>query len=234
MNKKHLFPIAGLFLMTVFSFSFTSCQKKVTGVKIYTDGFIDNPYFFEGTHRWFDAVIYPKNASDKSLTWKSSNTEVATIDKAGYMMAHTEGQTNIICKTNDGNFTDSCTIYIIGNYISHVMGIYKGNVTINDTLIIADVTLNLFNSSSTPSLTYNEGTLEMQFNTNNIYCSYKTFFENDQYKIKGNETETSDMPAISCEGVFNDQGSARISINIETKPITHLVFTGEKQAMSEL
>jgi hypothetical protein len=231
MNKKYLFQIAGLCLLIVFSFSFTSCKKKVTGVKIYTDGFIGEPFFFKGTHRWFDAVIYPKNASDKLLIWKSSNPAVASIDNAGYMIAHDEGQADIICITNDGNFTDTCTIYIIGDYMSHVMGIYKGNVTINDTGSVTNTTLNMYNSSSTATYNYNDGTLELQFNTTCIYCSYKTFFEDGQYKIKGNEEATLYMPAISCEGVFDDQGSADVVIDIETKPITHLVFTGKKQPM---
>jgi hypothetical protein len=154
------------------------------------------------------------------------------------MAAHSEGQTNIICKTNDGNFTDTdtdtCTVYIIDDHISHVIGIYIGNVIINNTDTVTNVELDIF-YNSTALATYNDDGVEMQFNTTYISCSYKTFFENSQYKIKGFSESDPDAnlnkPSISCEGVFDEDGYADVVFDVKTEPLMHIVLTEKKQTM---
>ncbi|MDE6581475.1 MAG: leucine-rich repeat protein [Duncaniella sp.] len=44
----------------------------------------------------------PENASDKTITWSSSNTEVATVDENGLVTAHTDGSTVIMAITVNG------------------------------------------------------------------------------------------------------------------------------------
>lgn len=47
--------------------------------------------------------FYPSGATDKSCTWSSSNTNVANVTSAGYVVAKAEGKTIITCMANDGS-----------------------------------------------------------------------------------------------------------------------------------
>ena len=73
------------------------------------------------------ANINPDVASDKTVTWTSSDTSVATVDKDGVVRGVKTGSTTITAKTNDGGFEASCTV----NVINAVMGI-----TISDNSIM--------------------------------------------------------------------------------------------------
>ena len=89
------------------------------------------------------ATVHPENATDKSVTWSSSNNNVATVDNNGKVTAVSEGQTTIAVTTNDGGFSTDCTVNVIN--ISHICV-----VTAN-----ADSTLELINKGeNNPDLQY--------------------------------------------------------------------------------
>lgn len=61
------------------------------------------------------ATIAPENATDKNLTWDSSDDSVATVDQEGNVTAvatATDGQTATITVTSANGKTDSCVITI--------------------------------------------------------------------------------------------------------------------------
>ena len=58
------------------------------------------------------ASVLPANASNKSVTWTSSNTATATISATGTISAKAEGVTTITCKTIDGNYTAECYVVV--------------------------------------------------------------------------------------------------------------------------
>jgi hypothetical protein len=58
------------------------------------------------------ATVIPSTASNKTVTWESSNTEVATVSSAGLVTAIGAGSATITVKTNDGNFTDTCAVTV--------------------------------------------------------------------------------------------------------------------------
>ena len=57
-------------------------------------------------------VMLPTNASNNSVTWLSTNTSVATVDKTGLVVAKNVGSTVIILKTLENGQTVYCTINV--------------------------------------------------------------------------------------------------------------------------
>ena len=58
-------------------------------------------------------TISPSNATDKSVTWSSSNETVAYVDGNGKVTAKAKGEASITCKANDGSGKqDKCYITV--------------------------------------------------------------------------------------------------------------------------
>ena len=65
------------------------------------------------------ATVLPENATNKSVTWKSSNEVVATVDANGKVTAVSIGEAIITAMTNDGsNLSASCKVIVHANYLS--------------------------------------------------------------------------------------------------------------------
>lgn len=55
--------------------------------------------------------ITPENATNKSVTWSSSNDEIATVSN-GVVTGVSAGEATITVTTVDGSFTDTCTVTV--------------------------------------------------------------------------------------------------------------------------
>ena len=58
-------------------------------------------------------TISPANATNKNITWSSSNSRVASVSNSGKVTANAEGAATITAKTNDGNYTATCTVTVV-------------------------------------------------------------------------------------------------------------------------
>lgn len=58
------------------------------------------------------ATVAPDNATNKSVSWSSDNTDVATVDSSGKVTAVKAGTAKITVKTTDGAKTAVCTITV--------------------------------------------------------------------------------------------------------------------------
>ena len=59
-----------------------------------------------------NATVLPETATNKSVTWSSSNTAIATVSPTGLVTGHQLGYATITVKTVDGNRTDKCVIQV--------------------------------------------------------------------------------------------------------------------------
>lgn len=57
------------------------------------------------------ATVTPNDATDKSVTWSSSDDEVATVED-GVVTAVAAGTATITVTTTDGDFTDTCEVTV--------------------------------------------------------------------------------------------------------------------------
>ncbi len=61
------------------------------------------------------ATVLPENATDKTVTWTSSNTAVATVDSEGKVAAIAGGDATITVVTKDGSKTATCAIKVLSS-----------------------------------------------------------------------------------------------------------------------
>lgn len=66
----------------------------------------------EGEYISLDYEVLPADASNKGVSFKSSNDAVATVDAAGKVTAVKEGTATITVTTADGGFTDTCVVTV--------------------------------------------------------------------------------------------------------------------------
>jgi len=59
------------------------------------------------------ATVLPENATNKNITWSSSNPGVATVDNNGVVTVISVGVSRITATTVDGNHTASCGIAVV-------------------------------------------------------------------------------------------------------------------------
>lgn len=63
-----------------------------------------------GDSQTLTATIFPANATNKNVTWASSNTSVATVDADGKVTCLSDGKAVITVKTDEGGYTALCNV----------------------------------------------------------------------------------------------------------------------------
>ncbi|MBS7230281.1 Ig-like domain-containing protein [Flavobacterium psychroterrae] len=70
---------------------------------------------YAGNTQQLSATIAPANATNKTVTWSSNNTAVATVNSSGLVSAVSAGTATITATTQDGNKTATATITVNPN-----------------------------------------------------------------------------------------------------------------------
>lgn len=71
----------------------------------------------EGSTKQLTATVYPTNASNKTVSWSSNNTQVVSVSSNGKLTAKAPGTATITAKTSNGK-TKTCTVTVKGIVIS--------------------------------------------------------------------------------------------------------------------
>ncbi len=86
-----------------------SVLMPVGGVEIEQD----DAQLYAGKTLILSAEVFPSNASNKNVSWSSSDDNVATVNGGGIVTAVGRGTATITVTTEDGSFTDSITVTVL-------------------------------------------------------------------------------------------------------------------------
>jgi len=81
------------------------------------------------------ATVSPSNATNKAVTWSSSNTAIATVNATGLVTAVTAGAATITVTTTDGAKTASCTVTVTGTTTTYynIINRWQANTYLYDS-----------------------------------------------------------------------------------------------------
>lgn len=103
-----------------------SIAKKTVNVKsVKLDK--SNLTLYVGQTGQLKATVSPSNADNKKVTWKSSNTKIATVDKNGKVTAKAAGTVKVTVQTADGKKTATCTVKVLKGVPVYRLYNKKGN-----------------------------------------------------------------------------------------------------------
>ncbi len=148
----------------------------------------------------FQAVVYPADATNKSVTWSSSDTSVAKVSASGLVTAVKAGTAEITVTTTDGKKTDGCTIVVLQKATG--ISVEKSTFTVNkgQTLKI--------NATVEPANANNKNIL-WEFEDDNIATV-------DEYgRVTGIAVGQTVVTAVSVDGGF--KASCLVIVN---EPVT--------------
>ena len=74
------------------------------------------------------ATVAPSNATNKAITWSTSNSSVATVSSSGLVTAVAAGSATITVTTSDGGYTATCTVAVSGSAVWTT--VYDNNVSV--------------------------------------------------------------------------------------------------------
>jgi len=177
-----------------------SCQVNVTPVMV--TGITLNSTsatIYPGDELQLTATVSPSNATNKAVTWQSSNTSVATVDATGRVTAVAVGSATITATATDGSGKSaSCTVIVA-------------------PILATSVTLNRTSASINPGETVQLTATVLPENTYNKAVTWKSSnttvatVTNDG-KVTGKTTGSCIITCTTADG-SNKSATCAITVN---------------------
>ena len=123
MKQKKLVSVIGALVLVISAVLVVSgCRHNnnpvpVTGVSL---NIMAHAFMNDGNYELqLEAKVLPENATNKNVTWKSSNERRITVDQTGKVTYHrlNEGDgpedIDVTVTTEDGGYTSTCTLSVL-------------------------------------------------------------------------------------------------------------------------
>lgn len=187
----------------------STCKVKVSSEYIPVTGISLNKSSLNiliGTTETLIKSISPSNATNKDVTWHSSNTDIATISQSGQITAKKLGTTTITVSTSSG-YRTTCRVTVIDTVPLKGININKTNITIKEK------------STDSLSITYNPSNAT---NKNVTWRSSNTNVAtvNSSGKVTGITPGTATITAVS-----NDSGhvaTCKVTVEALSKKVSSI------------
>lgn len=94
-----------------------------------------------GSKEYLFAIIYPASATNRNVSWTSSNPNVATVSSLGLVTGIAPGITTITVKTEDGGFTSDCQVTISNTIVANPdFSVNGGTFASSQTITLSSTT----------------------------------------------------------------------------------------------
>ena len=142
------------------------------------------------------ATVTPSNATNKAVTWTSSNENVATVSVRGVVTAVSAGTATITATTMDGGFAATCTV----------------TVTVENLIVESNITrgayINRDNGSANTSGAF-DATDYMWLKPNKTYYAEGPYMENFYAFYNSSKTFVTSPPSDVTVTYENDRNGRR-------------------------
>ena len=153
-----------------------SCSVTVTDSTVHVTGVTLNKNsttLTVGGNETLTAMVAPNNATNKNVTWSSSNSSVASVSN-GTITAKAAGNTTITVSTVDGNHTATCTVTVNAlpgptSTTQYSMITSTSDLEVGKSYLIASaVNSNKIKTMSATDNTNNRPTVELSVSSNKV------------------------------------------------------------------
>ena len=135
------------------------------------------------------ATVYPLDATDKSVEWKSSDAGVASVDQDGKVVAIHTGKTNITARAGAEEATCKVTVVRAAESIADISMLDDGTqVGTNPVLVVAKTVDGLLLSEEGHCIY--------------LQSDYAPALVGDIIKVRGTKLTTRGLPILSGSGFF--------------------------------
>lgn len=211
----HLFALSLLLpLLAVFS----SCREEEP-MPVAVESVELNEYYLTlkvGERVRLKATVYPTDAADQRVVWGSYDSDIADVDKHGYVTAYEEGSTIVCVQTVDGSYIAECQVEVLSNEI-RVEGVRLSDdsITMNigeEYQLTAEISPSnatnknlVWKSSNTSVVTVNNGKVKA-IKSGNATIRVKT--EDGEHSASCVVTVDESKSSWGLVGTFNNWGKS--------------------------
>lgn len=170
------------------------------------------------------ASVVPDNATDKSVTWKSSDVTVASVSEDGLVTPDKEGTAEISATTSDGNYSAKCTVTVLPK------AVVSNNKEITAALAKKNLKTLEVSSDTTKKLTVPKGTyrnVEMVVNLPNGELENNGVFQSITIKEISEDTyfenavgNVINLLSKKSHVIIDEKASATVTISKDCIEVT--------------
>ena len=194
-------------------------------VKVQTINVSGGNEVVSGEELQLSAMVLPEGATEKEVTWSTSNTQVATVDNNGKVTAKTvtqDTQVTIKATANDGsNVTGSINITVKPVAVTNISITKDGNTPATNESLEKDATLQLTATVTPDNAANKEVSWSVSGDTSAVELSKNQSTSGESITVTAKASGTATITATSKA---NSEVKATCTVTV-TVPVTGVTIT---------
>lgn len=166
-------------------------RQHVTSVKLNAKSKV----LYNGKATTLKATVYPSNASNKAVTWKTSNSKVATVNAKGVVTAKKPGYAYITVTTKDSKKTARCKVTVKAQKATKVTVNVKKSISLQKKGKSVNI-----KATVSPSNTYNKTITVSNSNKKVVKISATKITSGKTVKVTALKKGSSNVKFTAADG----------------------------------